>query len=68
MDKFRGNGDASEIGLTSNRGGEENEGEKRVEWLAHGYDTYGVEWKEREGKAALPSMCSRARQSRAHVT
>lgn len=68
MDKFRGNGDASEIRLTSNRGGEESEGEKRVEWLAHGYDTYGVEWKEREGKAALPSMCSRARQSRAHVT
>lgn len=52
--------------IRKERGGEERE-EKSAEWLAHGYDTYGGEWKEREGNAALPSMCSPER-SRARVT
>lgn len=67
MDKFRGNGDASEIGLTSSREGGEGErgGRRRKAWNGWHTVTTRTAWNGRKGK--VKRRCLRCARGLARV-
>lgn len=65
MDKFRGNGDASEIGLTSNRGERERRAKEKSVWNGWHTVTTRTAWNGRKGK--VKRRCLRCARGLARV-